>query len=193
MVMNGSAGGRLIGARRQGCQGICPMPNDRTEEKDGVIVDFNDDAFDGDSEGNTDGDAKVGPRGIPSRNVVIDGKRTSIRLDPVSLKALAEIADREGFTVNELCTLIHERNRGSDMTFSAAIRMFMLFYFWKASTEDGHRLAGHGQGRPLAGSPFDQGAGPPPVSNRKSPRASGGSKAMPTRRSLPAADDVAPS
>lgn len=50
----------------------------------------------------------VGP--LESRNVVMDGhRRTSIRLEPSMWQALEAIAQREGLTINALCTLIKER------------------------------------------------------------------------------------
>ena len=93
-------------------------------------------------------------RGLPSRNVVIGGKRTSIRLDEHGFDSLHDIARRERMSVNELCVLVQERNKNNDLTFTAALRIFMLAYYRKAATEEGHRLAGHGRGRPLAGTPF---------------------------------------
>jgi predicted DNA-binding ribbon-helix-helix protein len=118
---------------------------------------------DAESDGNTsravetdrDASGKPGNRGLPSRNIVIDRKRTSIRLDTYSLDSLYEIAMRERISVNELCTLIHERNKNSSFTLTAAIRIFLLSYFRAAATDDGHRLANHGRDHPLAGTPFD--------------------------------------
>ena len=77
------------------------------------------------------------------------------RLDTYSLDSLYEIAMRERISVNELCTLIHERNKNSSFTLTAAIRIFLLSYFRAAATDDGHRLANHGRDHPLAGTPFD--------------------------------------
>ncbi len=89
--------------------------------------------------------AKSEPRGQRSHNVVKNGKRTSIRLDPDSLLALQDIARREHVKVNDICTQVEERRLGSDLTFSAAIRTFMLSYYKAAATEEGHEAAGHGQ------------------------------------------------
>ena len=97
-------------------------------------------------------------RGLRSYNIVVDGKRTSIRLDPISIDALREISRRENILLNDLCTMIFERNKGNDFTFTAAIRIFLLSYYKKAATEEGHQAAGHGLSRPLAGTPFEEAA-----------------------------------
>ena len=100
--------------------------------------------------------AKPTVRGLRSYNIVVDGKRTSIRLDPISLDSLYDISRRERISVNELCTLIESRNRGNDFTFTAAIRIFLLSYYKAASTDEGHRNAGHGRQQPMAGTPFEE-------------------------------------
>ena len=102
------------------------------------------------------GDPKTPVRGLRSYNIVVDGKRTSIRLDPISIEALREISRREQILLNDLCTLIFERNKGNDFTFTAAIRIFLLSYYKKAATEEGHQAAGHGLSRPLTGTPFEE-------------------------------------
>jgi predicted DNA-binding ribbon-helix-helix protein len=57
---------------------------------------------------------------------------------------LLEIAAREGFTVNELCTAIHaEKPRA--LRFSDALRLGVLRYYRDAATESGHAKAGHGK------------------------------------------------
>ena len=95
-------------------------------------------------------------RGLRSYNIVVDGKRTSVRLDPVSLESLYDIARRERMGVNELCTLIESRNRGNGFTFTAAIRIFLLSYYKAAATDEGHRSAGHGRQQPMTGTPFEE-------------------------------------
>jgi len=114
------------------------------------------------------GGARGNNHGLPSRNVFIDGKRTSIRLDTYSLDSLYEIAERERISIHELCTMIHRRNRQDPFTLTAALRIFLLTYFRMAATEDGHRGAGHGP-RPAPGSsPFSDDA--PSVSSQPVPR-----------------------
>ncbi len=102
--------------------------------------------------------AKSEARWLRSHNIVKQGKRTSIRLDSSSILALQEISVREGIKVNEIYTRVEECRSGSNLTFSAAIRVFLLSYFRAAATEQGHSLAGHGQ-PPLRVTLYD----PPPA------------------------------
>ena len=85
-----------------------------------------------------------GPRTstLVSRNVSVDGRRTSLRLEPPMWDALEEIARREKMTIHQLCTQVDARRHESSLT--AAIRVFTLSYFRAAATEDGHGRAGHG-------------------------------------------------
>ena len=107
---------------------------------------------------------------LKSMNIMIAGRRTSMRLEPTMWDALEDIARREGLTVNGLCTLIKDRldeqlrRRGpatdnSEVTLTSAVRVFIAAYFRRACTEDGHVRAGHGGGDPFVGTPFDL---PPP-------------------------------
>ncbi len=136
-----------------------------------------------------DAGVKAANRSLPSRNIVVYGKRTSVRLDALSLRALYDAADREHVSVNELCTLIQERGRRDGYTLTAAIRIYLLSYFRDAATDEGHLKAGHGSGRPLAGTPFDPAPpaesepGPhPPRRRRSRTSSSAGTKADGGRR-----------
>ncbi|MEI8395061.1 MAG: ribbon-helix-helix domain-containing protein [Rhodospirillaceae bacterium] len=96
--------------------------------------------------------------GLRTYNYVIDGKRrTSVRLEPCFKKALDDIAEREGLDANALCTMIFDRNKRKEYTFTTAIRLFIFSYYRISATEEGHRLAGHGQSQPFNGTPFDEG------------------------------------
>ncbi len=77
-----------------------------------------------------------------SRNVTVDGHRTSLRLEKDVWGALDEICEREGVNVHSLCTLIEQRRSGSSRT--AAVRAFILGYFREAASDAGHQSAGHG-------------------------------------------------
>lgn len=78
-----------------------------------------------------------------SRNITVNGRRTSVRLEPEMWRALKEISGRESCTIHELCSLIaFRKNRRT--SFTAAIRVFLMLYFRAATTEDGHGRAGHG-------------------------------------------------
>ena len=80
---------------------------------------------------------------LVSRNITVNGHRTSVRLEPEMWRALKEISARENCSIHELCTLINFRkNKRTSLT--AAIRVFLMLYFRSASTEEGHGRAGHG-------------------------------------------------
>ena len=80
---------------------------------------------------------------LVSRNVSINGHRTSIRLEPEMWQALRDIATRERCTIHAICTLVAMRKRATS-SLTAAIRVFVMLYYRAASTEEGHRRAGHG-------------------------------------------------
>ena len=88
-------------------------------------------------------EAKHPPDFPVSRNIMVFGRRTSVRLEAVWWDALAEICRREALTLHDLCDGIAEAKETGNLT--AAIRLFALNYFRAAVTEEGHRRAGHGR------------------------------------------------
>lgn len=62
-----------------------------------------------------------------TRNLIVCGRRTSIRIDGMTWKALRNIAKQEGLTVNEVASYIAHKRRG-DISLTAAIRMFVVGY-----------------------------------------------------------------
>lgn len=82
---------------------------------------------------------------LVSRNVTVNSRRTSVRLEPEMWNGLQDICRREYASVHDICSAIATRKpAGTSMT--AAIRVFVVAYFRAASTEDGHSKAGHGPG-----------------------------------------------
>lgn len=77
------------------------------------------------------------------RNIVVNGRRTSTRLEPATWDALLEICARERCSIHELCTWI-EDTKVPQSSLTAAIRVFAMSYFRHAATEDGHKEANHG-------------------------------------------------
>lgn len=77
------------------------------------------------------------------RNVVVSGRRTSLKLEPSMWEALQEISLREALSLSDLCTRVEERRLTSGLT--AAVRVFILSYFRVAATDTGHANAGHGR------------------------------------------------
>ncbi|MBU0725145.1 MAG: ribbon-helix-helix domain-containing protein [Alphaproteobacteria bacterium] len=64
---------------------------------------------------------------LRSHNVVVNGHRTSMRLEPEMWSALREIAGREKMSINQLCGLINKVRDRSSLT--SAVRVFILAYF----------------------------------------------------------------
>ena len=62
-----------------------------------------------------------------SRNIRIDGRRTSIRLEESMWDALKEIGQRQGVSVHAFCEAV-DRERGS-LSLTAAIRVAILSHY----------------------------------------------------------------
>jgi predicted DNA-binding ribbon-helix-helix protein len=78
------------------------------------------------------------------RNVKVHGRRTSVRLEPQMWDSMTEICRREFCTPHDVCSYVAERKPPHD-SLSSSLRVFILEYFRKSSTEDGHMSAGHGR------------------------------------------------
>jgi len=75
---------------------------------------------------------------LSNRNVTVNGRRTSMRLEQEMWEALREVCRRENMTVHELCSLIDDRRGLSSLT--AATRVFILMYF-RAAAGDAPQVA----------------------------------------------------
>lgn len=82
------------------------------------------------------------------RNVTIDDRRTSIRLEPEMWQALNDICRRERCSIHNLGTMISACKTGPG-SLTAAIRVFIMAYYKAACTEEGHNRVGHGSGTVL--------------------------------------------
>jgi predicted DNA-binding ribbon-helix-helix protein len=82
---------------------------------------------------------------LVSRNITVNGHRTSVRLEPDMWIGLQDICRREYASLHEICTAISSR-KSANTSLTAAIRVFVMAYFRASSTEDGHSKAGHGPG-----------------------------------------------
>ena len=80
---------------------------------------------------------------LVSRNITVLGHRTSVRLEPEMWLSLKEISMRERCTIHDICSLVHLR-KNEKTSLTAAIRVFLMLYYRSASTEEGHKRAGHG-------------------------------------------------
>lgn len=75
-----------------------------------------------------------------SRNVTIGSLRTSMRLEPEFWAALAEIAEVEGLSLDELCTRV-DACCGT-LSRSGAVRMFTAAYFRSGAGDADGTVAG---------------------------------------------------
>ncbi|MBV9863003.1 MAG: ribbon-helix-helix domain-containing protein [Alphaproteobacteria bacterium] len=84
------------------------------------------------------GQAQPVPSSLVVRNIVVGGRRTSVRLEPLMWDALREIAAQERKTLHELVTEIARRRPASTLT--ASIRVFIVD-FYRAAARGGCSLA----------------------------------------------------
>jgi predicted DNA-binding ribbon-helix-helix protein len=80
---------------------------------------------------------------LVSKNITVQGHRTSIRLEPEMWLALRDIALREKCSIHDICSLVSVR-KNIHTSLTAAIRVFLMLYYRASSTQEGHRKAGHG-------------------------------------------------
>ncbi|WP_051340753.1 ribbon-helix-helix domain-containing protein [Azospirillum halopraeferens] len=88
------------------------------------------------------------------KNLNVNGRRTSMRLEASLWQTLEEVGRRENISVNHLVSRIERRLKetvGGSFNLTSAVRLYLVEYFRAAATEDGHRAAGHGVGDPFAG------------------------------------------
>lgn len=83
---------------------------------------------------------------LVSRNLILSGHRTSVRLEPEMWDGLREISRRERASIHQLCAEV-ARQKPPETSLTAAIRVYVMRYFRLAATEDGHTKAGHGLGK----------------------------------------------
>jgi predicted DNA-binding ribbon-helix-helix protein len=76
------------------------------------------------------------------RNVVVAGRRTSVRLEPMMWESLREIARQRGMTLHELVTEIDRERTTSSLT--AGIRVYIVAFYRSVATATG--WAGLGPG-----------------------------------------------
>jgi predicted DNA-binding ribbon-helix-helix protein len=93
-----------------------------------------------------DGLPRRAPRGGDSpssslviHNVVVAGRRTSVRLEPVMWEALQDIARRQERTVHDVVTQIDRERTASSLT--AAIRVYIVGFYRSAALPDAARTA----------------------------------------------------
>ncbi|WP_420403431.1 ribbon-helix-helix domain-containing protein [Nisaea sp.] len=71
--------------------------------------------------------AGIGLSTLISKNVLVEGHRTSMRLEPAMWEALGQIAARENLTVHQICGIVNRHRINTSLT--SATRVFILGYF----------------------------------------------------------------
>lgn len=71
---------------------------------------------------------------LVNRNIMVGGRRTSVRLEPEMWTALLDIARRENQTIHGIATIVNERKK-PETSLTAAIRVFCLAYYRSALGE----------------------------------------------------------
>jgi predicted DNA-binding ribbon-helix-helix protein len=61
------------------------------------------------------------------KNLYVDGRRTSIRLEPEMWDAITDIATRETLSINEIVSRVDRRRQDGSLT--ASLRVFILAYY----------------------------------------------------------------
>ncbi|WP_188261990.1 ribbon-helix-helix domain-containing protein [Azospirillum tabaci] len=92
------------------------------------------------------------------KNVIVNGRRTSMRLEPSMWESLNDISRREGMRVSQVVSLVERKVvalTGECSNLTSSVRTFVAEYYRAAATEEGHRLAGHGCGDPVEVMPQD--------------------------------------
>ena len=67
------------------------------------------------------------PSTLAIHNVVVAGRRTSVRLEPAMWEALHDVARRLGVTIHDLVTRIDRERSASSLT--AAIRVYIVDFY----------------------------------------------------------------
>lgn len=75
------------------------------------------------------------PSSLVIRNIVVGGRRTSVRLEPAMWDALHEIMQRQQVTVHDLVTEIDRERTASSLT--AAIRVYIVDFYRAAALPAG--------------------------------------------------------
>jgi predicted DNA-binding ribbon-helix-helix protein len=79
------------------------------------------------------------PSSLVIHNVVVGGRRTSVRLEPVMWDALHDIARRLRVTMHDLVTDIDRERTASSLT--AAIRVYIVDFYRDAALSAGQTQA----------------------------------------------------
>lgn len=70
-------------------------------------------------------------------NITVEGKKTSVTLEPLVWELFHDIADDQKCTIHELCTFIHQR-KNNEASLASAIRVFIMAYMNIQRKGDNH-------------------------------------------------------
>jgi len=76
---------------------------------------------------------------LVNRNITVDGHRTSIRLEPEFWAGLADIAQSEDLTIDQLCTEVD--HGAGELSRTAAIRVFITSYMARQAQQAAGQLS----------------------------------------------------
>lgn len=75
--------------------------------------------------------------------IMINNRRTSMRLCMKEWDALYEVCKREHISKNHLIELV-EAHKTDTLGLTYSTRLFLMSYFREAASDEGHKKAGHG-------------------------------------------------
>ena len=81
--------------------------------------------------------------------IMINNRRTSMRLCMKEWDALYEVCKIEKISKNHLIEMIEEK-KSKELGLTYSTRLFLMAYFKEAASEEGHKKAGHGQSENFA-------------------------------------------
>lgn len=88
------------------------------------------------------------------RNVIVAGRRTSIRMEQIYWQELQNVVEREDNPLNEIISMVDLRRGNTNLT--AALRVFIICYMQESPTaqhEDADRAAADGTHSRRSGGP----------------------------------------
>lgn len=109
---------------------------------------------------------------LSTRNINVNGRRTSLRLEAGYWESLDRACLRERLTASQFCTRIVEaassaHGSGRDWSnLTALVRMYLTRYYAEAATEIGHAQAGHGAAAAPRHDAHSAGLAPPTPNHR---------------------------
>jgi predicted DNA-binding ribbon-helix-helix protein len=71
--------------------------------------------------------------GTQARNIVINGRRTSVRMEVAFWQAFDDIARFEKCSINEICNYI-SLHKDPELSLTSAIRIYITLYYKQAVT-----------------------------------------------------------